>query len=103
MRIAVPKETAPLERRVGLVPDGVARLVKAGHSIVVEQGAGAAAGSQVRRRAGVSAGVSRVDVMVRSRSSRDRGGAEGGAGSAASATCSRPRRPSCCRRSRHAG
>ena len=44
MRIAVPKETAPLERRVGLVPDGVARLVKAGHTIVVEQGAGVAAG-----------------------------------------------------------
>ena len=33
MRIAVPKETAPLERRVGLVPDGVVRLVKAGHAI----------------------------------------------------------------------
>ncbi|HEX5818260.1 MAG TPA: Re/Si-specific NAD(P)(+) transhydrogenase subunit alpha [Gemmatimonadales bacterium] len=44
MRIAVPKETAPLERRVGLVPDGVARLVKAGHAIVVEQGAGMSAG-----------------------------------------------------------
>ena len=44
MRIAVPKETAPLERRVGLVPDGVVRLVKAGHAIVVEQGAGVTAG-----------------------------------------------------------
>jgi len=44
MRIAVPKETAPLERRVGLVPDGVAKLVKAGHAIVVEQGAGSSAG-----------------------------------------------------------
>ena len=29
MRIAVPGETAPDERRVGLVPDGVAKLVKA--------------------------------------------------------------------------
>ena len=44
MRIAVPRETAPGERRVGLVPDGVARLVKAGHSVTVETGAGAAAG-----------------------------------------------------------
>lgn len=44
MRIAVPKETAPDERRVALVPDGVARLVKAGHTVTVERGAGAAAG-----------------------------------------------------------
>ena len=44
MRIAVPKETAPLERRVGLVPDGVARLVKAGHTVTVQQGAGTSAG-----------------------------------------------------------
>jgi NAD(P) transhydrogenase subunit alpha len=44
MRIAVPKESAPGERRVGLVPDGVARLVKAGHEVVVEEGAGSAAG-----------------------------------------------------------
>ncbi len=44
MRIAVPRETAPGERRVGLVPDGVARLVKAGHTVTVEAGAGVAAG-----------------------------------------------------------
>lgn len=44
MRIAVPRETAAGERRVGLVPDGVGRLVKAGHAVVVERGAGAAAG-----------------------------------------------------------
>jgi NAD(P) transhydrogenase subunit alpha len=44
MRIAVPKESAPGERRVGLVPDGVGRLVKAGHAVVIEQGAGRAAG-----------------------------------------------------------
>jgi NAD(P) transhydrogenase subunit alpha len=45
MRIAVPRETAPDERRVGLVPDGVAKLVKAGHSITVERGDGADAGA----------------------------------------------------------
>jgi len=45
MRIAVPRETAPDERRVGLVPDGVAKLVKAGHTVTVERGAGVAAGA----------------------------------------------------------
>lgn len=44
MRIGVPKETASDERRVALVPDGTARLSKAGMEIVVERGAGAAAG-----------------------------------------------------------
>ena len=44
MRIAVPKETAAHERRVALVPDGVARLVKGGHAVAVERDAGAAAG-----------------------------------------------------------
>lgn len=45
MRIAVPGETAPDERRVGLVPDGVARLVKAGHAVTVQRGAGDRAGA----------------------------------------------------------
>ncbi|HEX8695530.1 MAG TPA: Re/Si-specific NAD(P)(+) transhydrogenase subunit alpha [Longimicrobium sp.] len=36
----MPKETAPLERRVALVPEVVARLAKAGVEVVVEQGAG---------------------------------------------------------------
>jgi H+-translocating NAD(P) transhydrogenase subunit alpha len=40
MQIGVPKETAPRERRVALAPDSVARLVKAGATVVVEQGAG---------------------------------------------------------------
>lgn len=44
MRIAVPKETAPDERRVALVPDGIAKLVKAGHTVSVERGAGTEAG-----------------------------------------------------------
>lgn len=43
MRIAVLKERAPGEQRVALVPDSVARLVKAGFEVVVEQGAGAQA------------------------------------------------------------
>lgn len=41
--IGVPKETAPLERRVALVPETVARLVAQGAQVVVEHGAGEAA------------------------------------------------------------
>ena len=44
MRVAVPREAAPGERRVALVPESIARLVGAGFEIVVERGAGAAAG-----------------------------------------------------------
>lgn len=44
MRIGVPRETADHEHRVALVPDSVARLVKAGHEVAVERGAGTAAG-----------------------------------------------------------
>jgi NAD(P) transhydrogenase subunit alpha len=43
MRIAVPRETAPSERRVALAPDAVAKLTKAGIEVIVECGAGAAA------------------------------------------------------------
>jgi NAD(P) transhydrogenase subunit alpha len=43
MRICVVAETAPRERRVALVPDSVAKLTKAGHEVVVQAGAGAAA------------------------------------------------------------
>ncbi len=43
MRIGVPRETAAGERRVALVPEVVAKLVEAGHGVVVERGAGSAA------------------------------------------------------------
>jgi H+-translocating NAD(P) transhydrogenase subunit alpha len=43
VRIAVPKEVAPGEARVALVPDVVERLVKSGVEVVVEAGAGVAA------------------------------------------------------------
>ena len=43
MRICVVAETAPRERRVALVPDSAAKLVTAGHEVVVQSGAGAAA------------------------------------------------------------
>ena len=44
MRIVVPREMAPGENRVALVPDTVARLAKAGFDLQVETGAGVAAG-----------------------------------------------------------
>ena len=44
MKIGVARELAPGERRVALVPDAVKTLVKAGHDVVVEESAGAAAG-----------------------------------------------------------
>lgn len=43
MRICVVAETAPRERRVALVPDSAAKLVQAGHVVVVQSGAGAGA------------------------------------------------------------
>ncbi|MDE2089388.1 MAG: Re/Si-specific NAD(P)(+) transhydrogenase subunit alpha [Gammaproteobacteria bacterium] len=42
IRVAVPKETAPGERRVALVPGVAERLIKLGAEIVLEKGAGAA-------------------------------------------------------------
>lgn len=40
MRIGVPREVASGERRVALVPESVARLVKSGVEVTVERGAG---------------------------------------------------------------
>ncbi len=44
MRIAVPKETAPGERRVALVPESCKKLIQAGYDVSIESGAGEAAG-----------------------------------------------------------
>lgn len=44
MIIAVAKETFPGERRVALVPSSVAPLLKGGGRVLIEQGAGVAAG-----------------------------------------------------------
>lgn len=44
MRIAIPRETTPGERRVAATPDSVRALAKLGHAVSVESGAGAAAG-----------------------------------------------------------
>lgn len=43
MKIAVPKETRPGERRVALVPESCKKLVQAGYAVAIEAGAGATA------------------------------------------------------------
>ena len=56
MRIGVPKETAPRERRVALVPESVKKLIQAGYEITIESGAGEDAGfaDQAYREAGAT-------------------------------------------------
>lgn len=44
MRIGLPKEIKTSERRVAITPEGVERLVGAGHSVVVETDAGVGSG-----------------------------------------------------------
>jgi alanine dehydrogenase len=55
MKIGIPKEIKPLEGRVGLVPEACAELLKAGHSVMLEQGAGSVSGYEdaLYREAGV--------------------------------------------------
>jgi H+-translocating NAD(P) transhydrogenase subunit alpha len=62
MRVGVPKESAPGERRVALVPESVERLVAAGSEVALEPGAGAAAGfsDDLYREAGATIADSAV-------------------------------------------
>lgn len=43
MRVAVPKESRPGEKRVALVPDIINKLTRAGLEVIIESGAGSAA------------------------------------------------------------
>jgi NAD(P) transhydrogenase subunit alpha len=56
VRIGVPRETAPGERRVALIPDSISRLIATGPEVAVESGAGAAASlpDEAYRDAGAS-------------------------------------------------
>jgi proton-translocating NAD(P)+ transhydrogenase subunit alpha len=62
MRIGVPKETAPGERRVALVPEVVSRLTGSGFDVLVEKGAGEAA--SFPDAAFSEAGASLVDSVL---------------------------------------
>jgi alanine dehydrogenase len=44
MRIGIPKETKPDEFRVAALPDGVRALIRDGHEVLVERGAGEGCG-----------------------------------------------------------
>jgi len=44
MHIGIPREIKPLEGRVGLIPAAAAELVKQGHELFIEQGAGELSG-----------------------------------------------------------
>ena len=44
MLIGIPKETKPFEYRVALTPYGVRQLVRQGHQVIVQRGAGDEAG-----------------------------------------------------------
>src|SRR5512144_280440 len=44
MRVGVPKEIKDHEDRVGLVPSSVAELVRHGHEVLIQAGAGLGAG-----------------------------------------------------------
>ena len=55
MRIGIPREVFPGEKRVATTPDVAAKLIKLGYSVAIEQGAGAAAdlGDDAYRAVGV--------------------------------------------------
>jgi H+-translocating NAD(P) transhydrogenase subunit alpha len=78
MRIGVPKETAAGERRVALVPDVVRRL--SDHTILIEPGAGVAAGLPDEDFAAAGAEIGdpwQADVVARVAPGGDVGGLTG--------------------------
>jgi NAD(P) transhydrogenase subunit alpha len=62
MRVAVPKETRPGEKRVALVPDIISKLTKAGLEVTIESGAGMAAEFSDAQFAAAGATVASGDV-----------------------------------------
>ena len=69
MKVGVPKETAPGERRVALVPDTARRLAETGVEVLVEPGAGDAASfghtAYAEVGATVTAAVWEADVVCK--------------------------------------
>ena len=64
MQIGVPRETAPHERRVALVPDSVSRLVKNGLTVAVERCAGVAAFHTDEAYAAAGASIVDADTVL---------------------------------------
>ena len=67
MIIGVPKEIKEKEFRVGIVPSGVKALVQAGHTVLIENGAGLGSGitDQQYREAGAGLAVSAAEVWAK--------------------------------------
>lgn len=59
LKVGVPKETFPLERRVAASPESVGRLVKPGFQVLIEKGAGE--GAHFTDQAYEAAGATIVD------------------------------------------
>lgn len=66
MRIAVPKEIKPGEKRVALVPDIISKLIKSGHEVVIESGAGVAAEYSDKQFIDAGAQIKSQDVLSNS-------------------------------------
>ncbi len=64
MKVCVPREISPGERRVALVPDAAAKLIKAGFEVLVETGAGGEARMEdsAYEEAGASVAAAADDV-----------------------------------------
>jgi NAD(P) transhydrogenase subunit alpha len=66
MRISVPKEIKPGEKRVALVPDIISKLTKLGHEVFIESGAGVAAEYSDAQFLAAGAQIKQGDVLVNS-------------------------------------
>jgi NAD(P) transhydrogenase subunit alpha len=63
MRISVPKEIKPGEKRVALVPDIISKLTKLGHEVFIESGAGVAAEYSDEQFLAAGAQIKQGDVL----------------------------------------
>jgi len=66
MRISVPKEIKPGEKRVALVPDIISKLTKLGHEVFIESGAGVAAEYSDAQFLAAGAQIKQGDVLANS-------------------------------------
>ena len=66
MRISVPKEIKPGEKRVALVPDIISKLTKLGHEVFIESGAGVAAEYSDEQFLAAGAQIKQGDVLASS-------------------------------------
>ena len=67
MRIGCPTEIKPQEFRVGLTPESAAELVRAGHDVIVQSGAGLGIGADDGRYARVGARIAADAAAVEAR------------------------------------